>query len=250
VKAKTETSGQASFEPVQSQRSFESVVEQIRRHLERGTLAPGDKLPPERELAKQLKVSRHTLREALRSLEVTGLVEFRRGASGGAFIRESSGDAAIASFADQFRRGMIRPEHLTEARIIIGVSVARLACERRTEDDLKALKLNVDESEAAVLSDDIPRRARANLEFHRILAKASRNPVLVVVTDALVNVMEQVVALIGPAPNSMVMPSRRRLLEFIEKRDVEAAGREMEENLWQLRRFYLGGGGEAKPGAR
>ena len=51
-------------------------------------MLPGDKLPAERELAKQLKVSRHTLREALRSLEVTGLVEFRRGATGGAFIRE------------------------------------------------------------------------------------------------------------------------------------------------------------------
>jgi GntR family transcriptional regulator, transcriptional repressor for pyruvate dehydrogenase complex len=116
-----------------------------------------------------------------------------------------------------------------------------LACERRTAEDLKSLQANVDESEAAVEADDIPGRARANLEFHRIVAAATRNPVLVVVTDALVNVMEQVIALIGPAPNSMVTPSRRRLLEFIEKRDVEAAGREMEENLWQLRRFYLRG---------
>jgi len=243
---KTETATHATFEPVQAQRSFESVVEQIRRRVERGILRAGDKLPPERELSKQLKVSRHTLREALRSLEVTGLVEFRRGASGGAFIRASSGDAATASFADQFRRGTIRPEHLTEARIIIGVSVARLACERRTEEDLEALQTNVDESEAAVEADDIPRRARANLQFHRILATATRNPVLMVVTDAVVNVMEQVIALIGPAPNSMVMPSRRRLLEFIEKRDVEAAGREMEENLWQLRRFYLRGADEER----
>ena len=134
---------------------------------------------------------------------------------------------------------MVRPEHLTEARIIIGSSVARLACERRTEEDLAALKANVDESEAAVASDDIPRRVRANLEFHRILARAARNPVLMIVTDAVVNVMEQVIVLIGPAPNSLVMPSRRRLLEAIEKRDAATAMQEMEENLWQLRRFYL-----------
>ncbi len=88
-------------------------------------------------------------------------------------------------------------------------------------------------------ADDIPRRVRANLEFHRILARAARNPVLMIVTDAVVNVMGQVIVLIGPAPNSLVMPSRRRLLEAIEKRDAATAMQEMEENLWQLRRFYL-----------
>ncbi|HEY9280152.1 MAG TPA: winged helix-turn-helix domain-containing protein, partial [Eoetvoesiella sp.] len=74
-----------SFSPIRPQRAFEEVCEQIRREVAAGTLRPGDRLPPERELAEQLGVSRTAIREALRSLENAGLVQCQQGMGGGAF---------------------------------------------------------------------------------------------------------------------------------------------------------------------
>ncbi len=229
------------FEPIQTRRAFQDVAEQIRGQLERGVLRSGDRLPAERELAQHFRVSRNTLREALRSLEMMGLVEMRKGATGGVFIRGANGEAIVTSFTDLFRLGVIKAEHLTEARIIVGVAVARLASARRSEADLQALRRNVEESEAAVRLGDLPWRARVNLDFHRLLARATGNPMLIIVTDSVVGVMEQLITTIGLAPNAAVMPTRRRLLDCLEASDADGAAREMAENLQQLQGFYLGG---------
>ena len=80
-----------SFQPIQIRRAFEEICDRIRAQIAAGSLKPGDKLPAERELAQQLGVGRNALREALRSLEIAGIVRLQKGAKGGAFIRE--GDA-------------------------------------------------------------------------------------------------------------------------------------------------------------
>ena len=114
-----------AYAPVQTRRAFEAVADQIRGQLTSGALQPGDRLPPERELAEQFSLSRNTVREALRSLEMAGVLEFRKGATGGAFVREGQGDAVIAGFSDLFRLGAIRPADLTEARLIVSVAATR-----------------------------------------------------------------------------------------------------------------------------
>jgi GntR family transcriptional repressor for pyruvate dehydrogenase complex len=164
------------FRPVAGKRAFEEIAEQIRAQLSRQSLRVGDRLPAERQLAEQFHVSRNTLREALRSLEIAGLLELKKGATGGAFIKEGGGGAAVAGLADLYHMGAIRPQHLTEARILIGTEVARLACARRTQDDLAALEQNVQAAEAATAAGDVDRRAQINYEFHRLLARAARTP--------------------------------------------------------------------------
>ena len=164
------------FRPVATRRAFEEITAQIRGQLARHTLRTGDRLPAERQLAEQFHVSRNTLREALRSLEIAGLLELRKGATGGAFIKEGGGAAAVAGLADLYHLGTIKPQHLTEARIVIGTEVARLACARRSKEDLGALEANVAAAEAATIEGDVVNRARINYEFHRLLARAARNP--------------------------------------------------------------------------
>jgi GntR family transcriptional regulator, transcriptional repressor for pyruvate dehydrogenase complex len=222
-----------SFRPVATRRAFEEITAQIRGRLARHTLRAGDRLPPERELAGQFHVSRNTLREALRSLEIAGLLELRKGATGGAFIKEGGGDAAVAGLADLFHLGTIRPQHLTEARIIIGTEVARLACARRSREDLEALAANVEAAERATAEGDVRRRAEVNYEFHRLLARATKNPVLIVMTDALMEMTRHFVESVGYMPNRYVMPSRRRLLACLR------AAREMKGLLDRLQRFHL-----------
>src|SRR5258708_20009789 len=78
------------FGPIKPKRVFEEICERIRNELSSGALRPGDKLPPERELAEQFGVSRTAVREAFRSLERSGLIGLQKGAKGGAFILQSN----------------------------------------------------------------------------------------------------------------------------------------------------------------
>ena len=83
---------QPRFAPIRTKRVFEEICEQVRREMAAGTLRPGDKLPPERELALKLGVSRAAVREAFRSLEIAGVVGLHKGARGGAFILKGDPD--------------------------------------------------------------------------------------------------------------------------------------------------------------
>jgi DNA-binding FadR family transcriptional regulator len=228
-----------SYTRVQTRRAFEEVTGQIRTQIAKGALRPGDRLPSERELAEQFSLSRNTVREALRALEISGMLELRKGASGGAFVRDGQGDAVISSFADMFYLGKIQPAHLTEARMSVAISVTRIACQRASDEDLQALSDNVHASMEAVERGDIEERTRINLEFHRLLARATKNPVLIIITDALVEIHSQMLEVLPPAPNSAVMPSRERLLGYLLARDEDMAANEMESNLRGLQQHYL-----------
>ena len=234
------------FRPVATRRAFEEITAQIRGRLARQSLRAGDRLPAERQLAEQFHCSRNTLREALRSLELAGLLELRKGATGGAFIREGGGDAAVAGLSDLYHLGAIRPQHLTEARIVIGTEVARLACARRSNEDLGVLEANVAAAEAATAKGDVVNRALINYEFHRLLARAARNPVLIILTDALMEMTRHFVESVGYMPNRYVMPSRHRLLACLRGKDGAAAAREMESMLRRLQRFHLAAYGRKK----
>ena len=229
----------SAFRPVATRRAFEEITAQIRDQLARQSLKTGDRLPPERDLADQFGVSRNTLREALRSLENSGLLELKKGATGGAFIREGGGDAVVAGLSDLYRLGNIQPEHLTEARILIGTEVARLACARRTAADLMALEANVAEAEAASKAGDLGRRAEIHYEFHSLLARAAKNPVLIILTDALMEMTRHFVEAVGYQPNPYVMPSRKRLLKALRAKDAVAAAAEMATMLKRLQKFHL-----------
>ena len=144
------TPRRVEFSRIRNLRAFEEIADQIRKELSDRRLRAGDRLPPERALAEQFGVSRNTLREALRSLENAGLLRLQKGATGGAFVRESTGDAIITGLRDMFHLGAIQPEHLTEARVMIESIAVRTACERATPEDIEALNANIAAAERAV----------------------------------------------------------------------------------------------------
>jgi GntR family transcriptional repressor for pyruvate dehydrogenase complex len=149
IRKTSRRSGRIEFRRIHTPRAFEEIADQIRSELADRRLRAGDRLPPERVLAEQFGVSRNTLREALRSLENAGMLRLQKGATGGAFVRESTGDAIITGLRDMFHLGAIAPEHLTEARVLIESIAVRAACERATADDIDALKANVAAAESA-----------------------------------------------------------------------------------------------------
>lgn len=229
----------AKFKVIRSARAFEEIAQQIRNELSQGRLKVGTRLPSERALSEQFGVSRNTLREALRSLEHAGLIRLQKGASGGAFISGRSGDAIATGLMDMYHMGAIQPAQLTEARIWLESILVREACARATPADIEALGANIDAAEEATRKDDFPARAATNLEFHRILARMTGNPIMVIVMNGVLNVLAEFIGQVGHYENAYVLPSRRRFLKHLAAKDSDAAVAEMESILKRLQRSYL-----------
>jgi DNA-binding FadR family transcriptional regulator len=229
----------AAFEPISVSRALDEIARQIRQEVMAGRLKPGQKLPPERDLCVRFGVSRNTLREALRALEISGLIELKKGATGGAFIKRGDKDVVITGLRDLYYLGSITPEQLTEARVMLADLVVRDVCVKATEADLEALQANVGAAEAAQKAGNIEERARINLEFHSLLAKISGNPILILTMEAILQVMAEFIAQIGYSENRFVLPARRRLLKLLAERNADEAASEMAAHLRRVHRYYL-----------
>lgn len=164
------------LEPVKKVRLYESIVQQLQKLILDGTLTPGEKLPPERELAQDLDVSRPSIREALRALEMMGYLETRVGVGGGTFIKEVTFSNRLSPFSGSLLRHYDFILELLEARLVLELEVVRLAALRRSEQDLAKLKDSIEH-----MATDIGTGGTGYLadnEFHKVLAEAANNRVL------------------------------------------------------------------------
>lgn len=227
------------YEVVQTSRAFEEVIAQLRRLTVQGHLKPGDRLPSERDLALKLGVSRNTIREALRGLEMSGVLELRKGAYGGAFLMAPSGDTLSTALQDMFQFGSVTAGQLTEARLHITAAVARVACERIREEDIRDLERNVADAQQAELDGDVVLRSRINLNFHRLLARTTDNPIFVAVMDGLIAIMEHFIDTLGPPQIPEVFASRLKVIAALRARNAEVAAAEMADNLRVVHQGYL-----------
>ncbi len=226
------------FKPLRK-RTFEEVSSQIREQIAKGGLREGDKLPPERQLAESLGVSRNTVREALRSLEHGGLIKLKPGATGGAYISNGGVNAIKVAFDDMMSLGTLSAQDLMEARIVLGREVARMACLRYTDADMASMEANFEQMSAAARAGDLKLRVHHSVDFHRILARAAGNPVLAIVTSVLVDITLNFVRVLGEMPNEFVIDSRQRMLQYLRERDVENVVQEYTEYMQKALRNYL-----------
>jgi GntR family transcriptional regulator, transcriptional repressor for pyruvate dehydrogenase complex len=205
-------------------RVYEQIVGHVERAIYEGRLRQGQKLPPERQLARDLKASRVAVREALRTLELRGLVEVRQGSTGGYFVREADDRALVRDFATLCRLGRVSRAQLIEARRLIEPEVAFLAAQRATDSDVKTLTAAVEQRDAEAAAGGNPRRF--DLEFHRALADAARNPVHAVVTRALMALEAEVIApnmRLTDADSAEVNAAHHRILEAVAARKAGEA---------------------------
>lgn len=218
-----------TYVPIKSPRAFEHICDQIRAQLASGALKPGNKLPPERELAAQFGVSRNVLREALRSLEIAGLIELKKGGSGGSFIRGGNPNQVSRALQDMLYAGTISLSDFTEGRTLILEGTIKLACERATEEDFKALEENVQLTEEFTRAQDFDRRFDVARKFYRILAESTKNQFLVVTSDAMAKIFEEFLKSTPHRPqlHESLIGSRRRFIKYLRARDAAKATREM-----------------------
>lgn len=161
--------------PMQVPKASDVLADDLRERILRGDFPEGTALPPERELVAQTRMSRTTVREALRILEVQGLVQIRTGRAGGAFV-QTPGEESIASSVSLMIRGrQIRMDALLETREAIEPACAKLAAQYRTSADVERLELANDAiAGAGPLSEFLT----ANVEWHVAVAVASHNDLL------------------------------------------------------------------------
>lgn len=227
------------MEAIRTPASYELVVDQIRRAIQVGRFLPGQRLPPERELARQLAVSRTTVREAMRVLQGERLVETRRGRAGGAVVLGSTSSPAERRRA--LRSRLAELQAVFEYRLVVEPAAARLAAERRSKRDLHALQRDVETMNALIASAfsgdaDVetspPSRFFAiDIDFHRRIAEATTNQLLVRAVDDARAALFLPVGGIFPSLHPSANAFHEDILAGIEAGDPERAGQAMIDHI-------------------
>ena len=228
-----------TFHPVKPSRLFEEISRQIGDQIRSGQLKAGDKLPNERELASTFAVSRHAVREALRSLESIGQLEFKKGASGGAFVAKDNPLPFTKIMRGMFEVGGISLEQLTEARLAIEAAVIAVVGDRFDDLDLTSLEANVDAAERETIAGNLAKKTQLNVEFHTLLSDLTGNPILIMMTKSLMSILLDFIKAVGSVMGVDVIQSRRRFLRHLRDRDIRGATQEMERHLKLLHLHYI-----------
>ncbi|GFM37919.1 FadR/GntR family transcriptional regulator [Desulfovibrio psychrotolerans] len=218
---------------------YERVVERIRELLESGEIKPGDKLPPERKLAEVFKVSRSSLREAIRALQENGVLESRRG--DGTYVSLPPGGDLLAPFAEVMTQQRVRLWQLFQFRQAIEPQIARLAAESRTQGHLEALRQLLSMQEMECEGDE--NTGYADLHFHQLIAMATGNPLFLdVVTRAESKLAEtRNQSLQSEERRIASLQAHRRILEAIEAGDPDTAELTMREHLSEVQGLVFDG---------
>ncbi|HEX4209730.1 MAG TPA: FCD domain-containing protein [Candidatus Binataceae bacterium] len=220
-------------------RLFEEVSRQIGQQIQMGKLLPGEKLPNERNLASTFAVSRHVVREALRSLESLGQIELRKGAAGGAFVSNGGPQPLTKIMQGMVAVGGVNLTQLTEARLAIESAVIRVAHAAADEAQLAALDANIDEAERQTLAGNSTLKTQANVQFHILVAEMTGNPILIMMMRSLMSILSDFIAEFGSVMGVDVIQSRRRFLGYMRSGNAERAVAEMERHLKILHQHYV-----------
>lgn len=211
------------FAPIKNTKVYEQVVEQIKNMILDGTLKKGDKLPTERDLAEQLQVSRASVREALRALDIIGLVESRQGA--GNYIKENFESNLFEPMSMMFMLENGSPSEILEFRKVLESEAIILATERITNEEisyleelLHELKACTDEKESAILDK----------KFHFAIAKASKNLLIINILQVISQLLDE-----------FIKDSRERILAFEDNREKLNEQHEMIYNAIKNRDIKL-----------
>ena len=217
-------------------RVSETIVRRIKKQISDGRLIAGHKLPAEREMARQFKTSRVSVREAYRSLEELGVLRIRRGADGGAFIATVDHEPVLRSLALVLGLAKTSHKELTQARLLIEPPIARLAALRARKEDIVRLEQALKQEEAAAVRTG-PFRPTGS-QFHRLVAACARNLPLIVLMNALADLTASVAASLDVSARArhrlQNCQYHRQICDAIRRRDGEAAYTIMEEHIGDI----------------
>ena len=213
---------QPLFKSLGRKKAYEEVTEAIRRQIFAQRMPPLHRLPTERDLAEQFGVSRSAVREAIRALERAGLVTVRKGPRGGIFVAHDYDRPINDSIANLLAGGSASLDDLFEIRALIEPYAAARAAELASDEELDRLVVIVNQAE-------IDRRQGvsirpANIDFHRLILRMSKNPVLSVMGEVVLRILsDRIRDVVSPDTSDTALGMHKRIVEAIRKRQPNKA---------------------------
>jgi len=226
------------IEPVRSTRIYEEIVRQIKALITEGKLRSGDQLPPERELAAEFKVSRTSVREALRTLESLGLIAIRPG--GGTFVREASVESLIEPLARVILNQREAIVELFEARRLLEPAIAALASLRATHDEIREMERILEEQAEEVRAGKTG--IAQDAAFHAAIAGSTHNRAILRIVNVLMDLLAQSreETLQTPGRPERSHRDHLRILKAIKAGDDHASHQAMLAHLHAVERLATG----------
>lgn len=220
------------FRTVRVARASQDVVQQIKTHIFDGNLAPGERLPSEKQLGEQFGLSRITVRDAMRVLESQGLITIRVGAGGGAFVTSSNPESANELLTDLLRLQRANIRELVEARLVIETSIVNFASQRATRADIEAMQRAIDNARAGRVAGN-PNFMTHSVDFHVALAKAAKNPVLLFTVNSFRALFYKVLEKLLPDEQMALraVNDHQKILDAVVAHDADRAAQLMREHL-------------------
>lgn len=212
--------------PVSRPRLYEVIVEQICAYIDDAGLAPGDRLPAERELAAKLGVSRASVSQALVALEVQGVLAVRHG-DGAVLVGRPSEERAVAAL----REHADRLPDIIEARQALEVKIAALAAARRTDDELAAIESALATMESEIADGD--RGVAGDEQFHEALTVAAHSALLAKLMREMAGLIREsrIESLSQRGRPRASLEGHRRIAEAVRRQDPDAAAAAMDDHL-------------------
>lgn len=211
---------------------YEEVAAQIRRQMAEGVLRPGDRLPAERELTEAFGVSRSSVRDAIRVLELAGLVEPRQGE--GTVVHELTLDSLVSPLASVLVTRKDLLADLLEARRLIEPGIAQRAALAATEEDIEAMQAILGRQAGEIAAGRLA--VEEDTAFHYRLATTARNPVILKVIDVLMDLLqtERARSLQVRGRPKRSLEGHRRILAAVRRHDQEGASQAMAQHLKEI----------------
>ena len=222
----------SGFKSIKKTTLADQIINQIKEMIATGVLSVGEQLPPERELATILNVSRLPLREALKALEATHVIKSSYGE--GYFVSSLEMDSLVQLFRDANDDVKHVVDDVKEARRMLEISAVKLACERYTKKDIERMQEAIDKMEEDLKNNEPDGTIMDSLQFHSYMVKASHNQLLDkmmgIITNSLYIGRVKTMDTVGYRYKEGIN-EHREILEAIIKRDVPLAQSLLEKHL-------------------
>jgi len=229
----------APFRQLGRRKAYEEVADQIRERIFSAKVKTGERLPTERDLAVQFGVSRVVVREAIRALELSGLMVVKKGPRGGNFVAEDHQRPITDSIGNLLARGEARLRDLFEVRMLIEPYAAGRVARIGTAKNFAALAALVDRADAEHGHGAAIRHI--NIELHRQIIRMTGNSVLAAVGETvLLMLADRLKPVESRAPSGVALGMHKKLLVAFRARDAAAARSIMEKDIASVgKRFAL-----------
>jgi GntR family transcriptional repressor for pyruvate dehydrogenase complex len=226
------------FKPVKQNRISENVVSQLKGAILSGSYCPGTRMPTERELTEQFRVSRVVVREAIRELERTGFVKILQGPSGGAFVTDLSFDNLSNAFLDLFLANKLSASELIQSRLHIESETARLAARNKDSRSMEQLNKALEMEMAPRVSHE--EQVAGRLRVDRLVTEMCGNRIYMAIASALHNLTREIILVVKPTRKVIFSHEEHvEIVRAVAAGDAEAAAEAVRKHILSIGRSLV-----------